>query len=153
MFNGDAIGRGMDRMTIGEQGATGIQIFHIGENRAENEQAIGLVHEFFHFVAGHQSAIDPHVEWMVFTNDRLSQERGGDRNIEAFYELGQLVMEPEPPHFSPAKITGRFADSSIALTSAKASVRAAWSVGSSCTPIEGEVAASGTCTMSRGISR
>ena len=99
MLDGDTIRRGMDGMAIGEQGAAGIQVLHVGQDGAQDEQAIGLVDEFLHFIAGDESAVDADIERMVFANDGLAEERRGDRHIQALDQARQFVMEPEAAHF------------------------------------------------------
>ena len=86
MFDGDSVSRGMNRSAFGEQWRAGIQIFHIGQDGTEDQEAVGLVDELLNLFASDESAIYADVEMMILSNDGLSQQSRGDRNIQPFHQ-------------------------------------------------------------------
>ena len=95
MLDGDGIRRRMNRSARPHDRRLGIQVFEIGQNGAQHDQAIRLVDEFLDLVASDQAAIDPDKQRMVLTDDRLAEQRRGHRNIDAFDEVGNFFLEME----------------------------------------------------------
>src|SRR6185436_5565185 len=95
--NTDMIGGRMDGTTFGSEGRVGVEIFKIGQDGSQDQQAIGIVDELLNLIARDKSTVHAHIQRMVFPNDGFAEQGGRDRNFQAFDEPRQIILESETP--------------------------------------------------------
>jgi len=106
IFNGDAIRRRVDGSPFREHRRAKVEVFNIGEDRAEDQQTVRLIDELLDLVARNQSSIRTYVEGMVFADYGFAQQCGGNRNVESFNETGQIILQSEASNFRAGQAGG-----------------------------------------------
>ena len=98
MADPQLVSRRVDALRRIELGREDAEI-EVGQQRAEKDHAVALLHELRHLLAPESPLVESDVQRMHLAHDALGEQRRGDRDPGGLGEPHHLVLEPVPVQF------------------------------------------------------